>query len=188
MAFNADAVLKPTRIDFYWAPAGTAKPEDIFADPKGPWENIGHSSIEDILNVTTEGGEPQQLGSAQNPSLRTSVSAAVRSFTANFLQWDAATLKLYYGANAVVAEDGSLKVPEQPTPSEGAWLAIVRDGAKRGGFYARKCSAIGDGDFSISDTDSLAQLPIRFTPTSGDGGIAAFEFLPLKAAPAGPGA
>lgn len=180
MAFNSDAVLKPTRADFYWAKTSTAKPTNIFNEPNSPWENIGHSSIEDILSISTEGGESTQLGSIQNPSLRTSVSAAIRSFTVNFLQWDAATLKLYYGANAEVGSGGELKVPEQPEPSEGAWLAIIHDGPRRGGFYAAKCSAIGDGDFSISDTDSLAQLPVRFTPQAVSGQKHAFEFLPLK--------
>lgn len=185
MAFNSDSVLKPTRVDFYWAKTGTAKPADIYAEITGTWENMGHSSIEDILNIATEGGESSQLGSIQNPSLRTSVSAAVRSFTVNFLQWDAATLKFYYGANAKIAADGTVQVPEQPQPSEGAWLAIIRDGDSRGGFYAAKCSAIGDGDFSISDTDSLAQLPIRFTPISVEGATHAFEFLPVKKKAAG---
>lgn len=185
MAFNSDAVLKLTRADFYWARTGTAKPENIFEEPASPWENIGHSSIEDILTVSTEGGESTQLGSIQNPSLRTSVSAAVRSFSVNFLQWDAATLKLYYGANAEIAGDGSVKVPEQPEPSEGAWFVILHDGARRGGLYAAKCSAIGDGDFSISDTDSLAQLPVRFTPQAQSGQKHAFEMIPPKAAAAG---
>ena len=180
MAFNSDSVLKPTRADFYWAKTGTPKPADIFGVIPSPWDNMGHSSIEDILNVSTEGGEPTQLGSLQNTSLRTSVSAAVRSFTVNFLQWDAPTLKMYYGANTEISADGTVRIPEQPLPSEGAWLAVLSDGDARGGFYATKCSAIGDGDFSISDTDSLAQLPIRFTPISVEGAAHAFEFLPIK--------
>lgn len=182
MAFNASAVLKPTRADFYWAEVGTPKPSDYTKTPEGAWENVGHSSIEDILTVSTEGGEATQLGSIQAPSLRTSVSSAIRSFTVNFLQWDTATMKLYYGSNAKVGVDGALQIPEQPIPSEGAWLAVIRDGSNYGGFYAQKCSAIGDGDFSISDTDSLAQLPVKFTPTSVDGSEFAFEFLPMKAA------
>lgn len=186
MAFNADAVLKPTRADFYWGKPGTAKPADYTKEPGAGWENIGHSSIEDILAVSTEGGEATQLGSIQSPSLRTSVSPAIRSFTVNFLQWDTATMQLYYGANAKVGSDGSLQIPETATPSEGAWLAIIRDGNARGGFFAAKATAIGDGDFSISDTDSLAQLPVKFTPVSVDGAEFAFEFLPMKKAAEAP--
>ena len=141
MAFNNKAVLKPTRADFYWSKTvGAAKPADLSQEPGAEWDNIGHSSIEDILAVSTEGGEATQLGSIQAPSLRTSVSAAIRSFTVNFLQWDTPTMQLYYGANAVVGEDGALQIPEQPIPSEGAWLAIIRDGNNRGGFYAATVS------------------------------------------------
>lgn len=186
MAFNNKAVLKPTRADFYWNnTVGAAKPTDLSQEPGAGWENIGHSSIEDILAVSTEGGEATQLGSIQAPSLRTSVSAAIRSFTVNFLQWDTATMQLYYGANAKVGEDGALQIPEQPIPSEGAWLAVIRDGNNRGGFYAAKATAIGDGDFSISDTDSLAQLPVKFTPASVDGKEYSFEFLPMREVTAG---
>lgn len=187
MALNADAVLKPSRADFYWAPVKTALPTDLTKTPASAWSHLGHSSIEDILTVSTDGGESTQLGSIQSPSLRTSTSAAIRSFTVNFLQWDEATLKLYYGGNATIAAGGVVNVPEVPEPSEGAWLAILRDGSAYGGFYAAKCSAIGDGDINISDTDSLAQIPVKFTPQSVDGASHAFSFIPLKKAAGGAG-
>lgn len=172
MALDQSKVLKISRADYYTAEVGTEAPADLSFDPTTPpagWEHAGHSSIEDILTSSTEGGETTTLGSIQNASLRQSTTAAIRSFQVNFLQWDTATLKLYYGGNATVGADGSVDVPETPLPSEVAWLAVLRDGNSFGGFYAERASAIAADDVELSDADSLAQLPVNFTPLSNNG-------------------
>ena len=181
MALNANAVLKPTRLDAYFGEVGLEKPADL-KNPGASWEHVGHSTMEDILSQNTEGGESTQLGSIQNNALRTSVTAAVRSFTLNLMQWDAATLKLYYGKNTVVGDDGELQIPRQPQPSEGSLLIVIREGDNVAGFFSKKASAIGDGDFSISDTDSLATIPVKFTPQGLDEDEHAMSFIPIQKA------
>lgn len=183
MALDGSKVLKVGRADFYTAKVGTALPADLSKDiPSGPtgWTHAGHSSIEDILAVSSDGGETTTLGSIQSPQLRQSTSPATRAFTVNFLQWDAETLKLYYGGNVTV-KGGNLEIPQTPHPSEVAWLAVLQDGDNYGGIYAAKASAIGDGDLTISDADSLAQLPVKFTPLSYNESNSAFTFVPMKA-------
>lgn len=180
MALNQDAVLKLSRADFYVAPVDTPAPKDLSIEPTSPWVHTGHTSIEDILAATTDGGESTTLGSIQAASLRQSTTAAIRSFTVNHLQWDTETLKLYYGDNAIVQSDGSVDVPETPIPSEKAWLARLQDGNTYGGFYAKRASIIGDGDISISDSDSLAQIPVKYTPMISGSDVSSLKFIPMK--------
>lgn len=180
MALDGSKVLKVGRADFYTAAVGTALPTDLSKTPDKGWTHAGHSSIEDILAVSSDGGETTTLGSIQAPQLRQSTTPATRAFTVNFLQWDAATLKLYYGGN-VTEKGGNLEIPQTPHPSEVAWLAVLQDGDNYGGIYAAKSSAIGDGDLTISDADSLAQLPVKFTPLSYNDSNFAFTFVPMKA-------
>lgn len=186
MALNGDTVLKLSRADFYVAPVGTPVPSDLSLEPASPWEHTGHTSIEDILVATTEGGETTTLGSIQAASLKTSTAPAIRSFTVNHLQWDTATLQLYYGSNAVVNADGSVDVPETAIPTEKAWLARLRDGNTFGGFYSKRTSIIGDGDISIADSDSLAQIPVKYTPMIVGSEVSSLKFIPMKKAPEAP--
>lgn len=182
MAFNKDALLKLSTADFFVGPVGTALPTDVSSDTAlttAGFKNAGYSSIEDILSWETEGGERTTLGAIQAASLRESVSASIRSFIVNFLQWDTETLKLFYGANAVVQANGIVSVPETSEPTEVAVFARLQDGRNTGGFYAARASVLGEGDISISDSDSLSQLPVRFTPMIHGNSKSAFDVLPI---------
>lgn len=179
MALDGNKTLKISNAHFYWhKTAGQQAPADFTAATvkAAGWEDIGHTSISNILATTTEGGETNTLGSIQNPALRQSTTAAIRSFTANLLQWDDLGLKLFYGGNTVI-EDGVISIPQTPTPSEGAWLAVLEDGENQIVVFAAKCSAIGDGDMSIADSDSLAELPVKFTPIALDNAVSSFQFI-----------
>lgn len=179
MALNGNKTLKVSNAHFYWkAESGAAAPStlDASAVKAAGYEDIGHSSISNILASSTEGGETTTLGSIQNPALRQSTTAAIRSFTVNLLQWDDLALKLFYGANTVI-ESGKISIPQTPNPSEGTWLAVLEDGENKIAIHAAKCSAIGDGDMSIADSDSLAELPVKFTPIALDDSISAFDFI-----------
>lgn len=164
MALDGTKTFKPSNLHMYTAEVGTALPEDFDA-PGGSWTHAGHSSLDDILTFQTEGGETTTLGSIQNRSLRQSTTAAVRSMVINLLQWDANSLKLYYGSNAEVSGN-KISIPETPAPSEKAVLIVVKDGENDFVVFATRASLIGEGDISITDTESLAQLPIRITPLS----------------------
>lgn len=177
MALDNTAVLKVGTGDFYTAPIGTAKPVDVLI-PGAEWEHMGHTSLDDILSSASEGGEETTLGSLQNPNLRRTSSARTESFTMNLLQYDTEALKLFYGSNAVVTAEGSVQVPQTPTPTEVAWLFIFKDGDRVGGIFAPKASIFRGDDFSISDTESLARLSLRVTPLVADGNGFAIDFIP----------
>lgn len=167
MALDGTKTLKPSNLDIFTANVGTELPADLTKIPAA-WVNSGHSSLDDILTFQTEGGETTTLGSIQNPALRQSTSAAVRSIVVNLLQWDSPTLAFYYGSNATVTGN-KVSIPEVPVPAEKAVLIVIHDGTNRFAIYAPKASLIGNGDVSLTDTSSLAQLPIRITPLSHSG-------------------
>lgn len=179
MALDNSAVLKVGTGAFYTAPVDTEKPLDLLS-PDVEWVHMGHTSLDDILSSASEGGEQTTLGSLQNPQLRTTTAARTESYTVNLLQFDTASLRLYYGANAVVNADGSVDIPQSPVATEVAWLFVFRDGERVGGIYAKKASIIRADDFAITDTESLSRLSLRITPLGTDGATSALQFIPPK--------
>lgn len=177
MAFNDSAVIKVSAANFYTAPVGTAAPTDPTA-PGSPWQNIGHTALDNILSFTSEGGEKTVLGSLQNRNLRTSYSDKSVTFTFNVHQYDKEGFKLYLGSNAV--EDGGRIGPaDTPSPTQVAWYVCVEDGERYFDFYAPKADVIGSGDLSITDTESLAFLPLQVVPLSHEGKKAAWFVKPV---------
>ncbi|WIM95770.1 hypothetical protein ACTOB_007900 [Actinoplanes oblitus] len=149
--------------NYFKAPTGTAFPADLLA-PSSPWGNVGHTSLEDIFGVSSEGGEATVLGTLQNKSLRTKYSARTETLTFTLQQFDIDGLRLFYGANAPLLPSGLLGVPAEPVPTECAFLIVFIDGSNHFGFYAPRAEVYRADDMSISDTESLAGLPLGVKP------------------------
>ena len=183
MATNDAATLKVGNARFYTAVVGTARPTTV-ATLKSPpvlWKEMGNTSLENIISLTSEGGTVSTLGSLQNKNLRQSVDSRTESFGINLLEWTTDSLKLYYGKNAVVAADGSVEIPSEPIPSELAFLVVLEDGENVAGFYAEKSSIFRSEDIAIADTNSLAQLPIKVTALNVGGKPSALTVITPRA-------
>lgn len=164
MALNDDATLVIGAGNYFLAPTGTAAPTDLTAVAT-PWENIGHTSIEDILGFSSDGGEATVLGTLQNASLRTSYSKRTESWTITLQQFDEDSLKLYFGSNATLDANGDwLAVPGSPSPTVMAFLAVYVDGNHIFALYAPKAEILRGDDIDFADTESLAGLPLKVTP------------------------
>lgn len=177
MALDNTAVLKVGTGHFYTAPIGTAVPTDLRV-PGVAWTEMGHTSMADILASASEGGDVTTLGSLQAKTLRQSVASRTESYNMNLLQFDKDSLKLYYGANAVITGSGHVQVPQDAVPTEVAWLVVFYDGTTTAGIYAPKASIFRSDDLSISDTENLAQLPLKVTPLTYLTNNFAIEFIP----------
>lgn len=183
MSTNDAATLKVGGARFYTAVVGTARPTTV-ATLKAPpvaWTEVGNTTLDNILNLTSEGGAVTTLSSLQNKSLRQSIEPRIESLGLNLLEWTADSLKLYYGSNAVVAADGAVEVPSEPVPTEKAFLAVLEDGENVGGFYAAKSSVFRSDDIAIQDTNSLASLPIKVTALNNAGAVSALTVIPPRA-------
>jgi hypothetical protein len=180
VALNDNATLVIGSGNYLTAPVGTDIPADLLV-PTSPWEAVGHTSLEDIFSISSEGGEATVIGSLQNKSLRTKYSARTETMTFTLQQFDVAGLKLYYGSNAPVLPDGSVGVPADPTPTQAAFLAVFVDGDNHFAFYAPKAEIYRADDVSFGDTESLAGLPIGVKPMAYGTNNWTYSITPLGA-------
>ncbi|MGP3686243.1 phage tail tube protein [Streptomyces sp. IBSNAI002] len=178
MAINDLATLVVGSGNYLTAPVGTTMPADLLT-PLSPWQNVGHTSLEDIFGIASEGGEATTIGSLQNKSLRTKYSARTETMTFTLQQFDTAGLKLYFGSNAPILPDGSVGVPTNPEPTQSAFLAVFVDGDNHFAFYAPRAEIYRSDDMAISDTESLAGLPIGVKPMVHGNNTWTYAITPL---------
>lgn len=165
--------------NYFVSPTGTALPANLLA-PAAPWENIGHTSLEDILSAASEGGEATIIGTLQNKSLRTQYSNRIETFNITIQQFDAESLKLFYGSNMVTNGDGTMGVPTSPTVTVKGFCAIFTDGSKTFALYAPKAEIFRADDLALADTESLAGLPIGVKPVAYNGNSWTYALTPLS--------
>lgn len=190
-----NATLVVDKGNYFLAPVGTTPPADLL-HPTAPWENMGHTSLEDILSLTSEGGEATVLGTLQAPQLRVAYSARSETMRVVLQQFDASALRLFFGSNMAATTDDARfhGVPSTPQPTKAAFLAIYIDGANTFALWAPSVEVLRGDDFSISDRESLAGLPLDIKPMfyTPSGSQTAYNWTwsltPLQAAPNATGA
>lgn len=161
MALSDAAVLLPGTGHVYLAPAGSAAPADPTA-PATPWEEAGHTSREEGLTITREGGDTTILGTWQNTSLRERREPTTFAVTFRAQQVDNTILELYFGG-ADVSTAGVFGVPEgSPSTIERALFVRFVDGANEIGLYAPKVSVGSEDDVEV-DVENFLSFPVRAT-------------------------
>jgi hypothetical protein len=160
---NDAATLVINSGNYLTAPTGTPVPADLLAPPS-PWDTVGHTSLEDLFGISSEGGEATAIGTLQNKTLRTIYSARTETLTFTLQQFDARGLRLYYGANAPTLPNGMIGVPAEPKPTECAFLVVFVDGNNHFAFYAPKAEIYRADDLAAEDTESLAGMPLGVKP------------------------
>ena len=182
MTIKDSAVLKPTTGHYYLAPVGTDLTKAALLAPPAPWVEVGHTSIEDLLSITSDGGDATVLGTLQNPNLRTTYSQRTESMNFTLLQWDADSLKLYFGSNSktlTTTQAGFQSVPSAPTPTSTAFAVVFQDGVNAFGVWAPKAEILRGDDFDLADTESLAGLPLTVKPLNYNTNDWAYAITPL---------
>lgn len=172
------AVLVIGSGNYFTAPVGTPAPEDLLA-PESPWENVGHTSLDDVFGVTSDGGDATVLGTLQNKSLRTSYSARTETLAFTLQQFNAAGLRLFYGSNAPTLPNGMIGVPNDPQPTQCAFLVVFLDGDNHFGFWAPKSEIYRADDMAMSDTESLAGMPLGVKPMAYQSNAFTYAVTPL---------
>jgi hypothetical protein len=161
MARDKNVTFVPGKGEYWLALSGTAYP----ADPDDPgasgFVEIGHTSRESPMQVSRNGGEATTKGSWQDANMRSDVSPPTYAIAFNLLQYDTASQKLYYGANAAVVS-GRVQVPKIPVPTEKALFIRIVDGARAQYRHYKRVSIVG-ADSEEFDIEQLASLPIAAT-------------------------
>lgn len=161
MALTDTTVVLPGLGHIYLAPSSTVKPANLVT-PAAPWEHLGHTSVEDGLTITRDGGDVTVLGTWQNRSLRERRDTTTFAITFRAHQADNTVLGLYFGGSNVATAD-VFGVPEgSPVAVEKALYVRMVDGATALGLYVPKVS-IGSDDDVETDVENLLAFPLRAT-------------------------
>jgi len=144
----------------YLAPAETAQPASL-TSPASPWENLGHTSRDDGLTITRDGGDSEVLGTWQNPALRERRDPTTFAITAFLHQVDNTVLELYFGAGDV-SEVGEFGVTSTTGTTAKALFVRIVDGADQVGLYIPRVSIAAEDDVEV-DVENFLAFPIRAT-------------------------
>lgn len=159
MAQTDSAVYLPGTGHIYIAPNGTAAPVDPTA-PASPWETLGHTSREEGLTITREGGDSEIKGTWQNAALRERRDPTTFAVTMQLHQIDNTVLELYFG-DADISVANKFGVPEGGSQTvEKALFVRVVDGANEVGLYVPKVSIGADDDVEV-DVENFLAFPVR---------------------------
>lgn len=160
MALNDDAVLIPGTGQLYIAPAETAIPASLTA-PASPWENLGHTSREDGLTITRDGGDTEPIGTWQNPSLRVTREPTNFAITAFLHQVDNSVLEMYFGPGDVTVA-GQFGVTSAVNAVQKALYVRIIDGDNEAGLYVPKVEISSEDDMEV-DVEGFLAFPVRMT-------------------------
>jgi len=160
VALIDSAVLIPGTGEIYVAPAETAMPASLTA-PASPWDNIGHTSREDGLTITRDGGDSETIGTWQNPTLRERRDPTTFAITAFLHQVTNSVLEMYFGPGDVDTADQFGVTSSTATIERALYIRII-DGTNEAGLYVPKVSISSEDDVEV-DVEGFLAFPIRAT-------------------------
>lgn len=167
MSANATTLIIPARGTVFIAapntkpgadPLGTAATSfDITKDGPTGWTNLGHTSKENTIGFTKEGGERESLGTFLAESVRTTQSDVSWGITVNALQIDKPTLDLAFDG-AIDPDTGGYVVAGGSSKNVAAFLLLQDTTAKLGFWLPNIDMSLGDAP-SV-DTANFFELPL----------------------------
>lgn len=184
MAMNEDAVLTAATGYIYTAPVGTVAPTPTEISSFDPnvgftgWENIGHTSRDELPEFGFDGGDSEVKGTWQNASLREVVTEVASDYVIfNVHQFDDNALGLYYGAENASDTPGVFGVANAPTGTVNrALLIVIIDGDVNLGFHASRVSIKRDDSIELA-SDEFAYMPLRATFVKNTGSPFLFSWI-----------
>lgn len=180
MGFNAAATIIPGKGTVLVADPDTAPPEDYLtlnpADATAlvtaapGWDVLGHTSRENTVGMSKEGGEATQSGSWWDEALSSNYAATNWSVTVNSLQVDALTLGLAFGGGDLDTTEGSYAVNDIRPTAKSLYILIVGGNSRMGIYIPNTTVSIGDApELAIDAFFEIAlSAAILNSPTSGN--------------------
>lgn len=138
MALNNAATILPGRGTVFVGEPGVAPPDYKAIDPLDEstypdLECIGHTSRDNTVALSKDGGDATQIGSWWDEALRTSYESTTWGLTVNSLQVDALTLGLAFGGGT--AQDGYFAVSAATQAVNKALFVLCVDTSARMGLW-----------------------------------------------------
>lgn len=127
------------------------------------WVALGHTSQDNLLEPSQDGGDTTTSGSWQKKVLKTTQAPVVESISIPSIQLlDNFVLSLYYGGGTFATASEFIG-PSNPAPVEKRVCFVLIDTeTKVAGLYWPK-SSIARGDAWSVATDKPTELPLKFT-------------------------
>lgn len=174
MSLNADATILPGRGTVFFGEPDAEPLDYKTVDPTDPttYENfdlLGHTSRENTVALSKDGGDATQHGSWWSAGMRESREPTQWSWTVNSLQVDRTTLQLAWPGGQV--RDGMFWVPDSDESIErSAFILIVDSSSRMGIYFPRTSMQIGEAPEIAVDALFEIQLQgsILGSNTTGD--------------------
>lgn len=141
-------------------PAGPLNPTTGFkltTDGPTPWLNLGHTSKQNTIAFTKEGGERESLDTFLADAVRTTTSSTSWGVTVAALQFDQDNLDMAFNGDFDVATGGYTVA--SPAPIEAALFLFFQDTTGSVGFWLPN-TEISLGDAPSVDTAQFLELPL----------------------------
>jgi len=175
MSFNSGATTIPGKGTVLVADPDTAVEFDYLTlDPTASlttiapgWEALGHTSRENNVSLSKEGGDVTTVGSWWEEILRSTRAATNWTVTVNSIQIDALTLGLAFGGGTLDTVEGTYDVGDIVPQNKALFILIVDNGGNRLGLYIPNTStSIGDApEFAI---DAYFEIQLSATILSSE--------------------
>ncbi len=186
MALNANALILPGRGTVFVGDPDETPPtvaQLATISPTSPptgWDCLGHTSRDNTVAYSKDGGDATQRGSWWDDALVTTYDPVNWSLTVNSLQVDELSLGLAFGGG-VLDDVAGTYIFGNVTAVDKAVLVLMVDGAKRLGIYHPNTSmTLGDApEVSVDaffEIQLLAQL-LNSTATTGPYAGRRFGFI-----------
>ncbi|MEU9603709.1 hypothetical protein [Streptomyces sp. NPDC048057] len=130
------------------------------------WVSIGNTSLENGIEMSVEGDDPETLGTWQVPALEVTSPPKSYSMTINLADISLETLKLYYGAGDSSVVGGQFVIPNTATPADRAVYIIGTDGRHAVAWYYPSTRIIGSDSITL-DPAALTEVPVRASIVAG---------------------
>lgn len=184
MAVNDKSTLLSEFGTLFLAPVGTPLPAGglgafkLTADTiDEKWKNIGHTSADNKVTISIEGGEGESLHSWLKKNLKTTYGDVTATINANLLQMDKETLKWVY--NGTDTDNGGLGVDLAKNPGSYALVLVTQETQTsekpQFGIHCAKTSITPDGGPNF--TDNFVEQGLIAQIESPEGDQKAIEFL-----------
>lgn len=164
MTVDATALFIPGLATVFHASPNHAMPSgglsDFVLSAAGPtgWDNIGHTSKDDVVNFAKDGGDKTSLDTMLAAGVRTVYSSEAWTLNVAALQAEKAVLDLAF--NGDFDDDDGYIVPASNVGTNAAVFLLMQDGTAQMGFYIPNTSIkLGDA-VKIDDPATFLEFPL----------------------------
>ncbi len=175
MGVNATAMIVPGNGTIFHAPKAVAFPTNPLAaftltgTPPEGWTNLGHTSRENTLGFSREGGEASSIGTWLADSTKTIYSSVAWAMSIPALQFDSDVLDMAFNGDFDPVTGGYI-VPGQTAAIETQLYVLMQDNTGKLGFWIPN-SEVTLGEPPTVNREQYLELPLTASINAADNDV-----------------